>query len=322
MGGDNTALIWDAAWQKPTLVLSGHTKGVSSVDWSPDETKLATASLDGTAMVWDARPARSCLTLEGHEGGSTWRCGRRTASQIATAGADGIVRIWDAANGELQRSIATNAGEVFSLVWAPNGVRIFTGHGDGSLRIWETASGKLLETLRGHQGIVSDLKWSPVDDRLASGDGSGYRPHLERRPQHRLALYPPQAARGGDWTVQGASWSSDSRYLAMAGGDAIGSTEPPSFNIWDVQENKLIMEKLGDELNFMGLEAHFSPDDQAILYLGLKGFPDFSALATAYVFDAQSGEIISTFTPGGDNSDPQRSLVAGWFSGGNGTVFG
>ena len=27
LGGDNTALIWDAAWQKPALVLSGHTKG-------------------------------------------------------------------------------------------------------------------------------------------------------------------------------------------------------------------------------------------------------------------------------------------------------
>ena len=49
LGGDNTALIWDAAWQKPAVVLSGHTKGVNSVDWSPDETKLATASLDGTA---------------------------------------------------------------------------------------------------------------------------------------------------------------------------------------------------------------------------------------------------------------------------------
>ena len=91
-----------------------------------------------------------------------------------------------------------------------------------------------------------------------------------------------------------------SRYLAVAGGDVTGFTEPPSFAIWDVEENQLYKEDLGEELNFMGLEAHFSPDDQAILYLGFPGFPDMSGLATAYAFDVKSGEIINTFTPGGD----------------------
>jgi len=67
-----------------------------------------------------------------------------------------------------------------------------------------------------------------------------------------------------------------------------------------VEANRLIMENLGDALNHSGLEAYFSPDESAILYLGLEQFPDFSGLATAYVFDVQSGQIIQTFTPGGD----------------------
>ena len=210
------------------------------------------------------------------------------------------MQIWNATDGELISSIATNAGEIFSLAWAPNGVRMITGHGDGSLRIWEVASGKLLETLRGHGGIISDLKWSPVYDRLASADGNGNLRLWNAAPSTAWRLYPPQAERGGDWSVQGASWSSDGHHLAMAGGDAVSFTEPPSFAIWDVQANQLIMENLGDALNLNGLEAHFSPDDQAILYLGLKGFPDFSDWATAYVLDARSGQIIKTFTPGGE----------------------
>ena len=128
----------------------------------------------------------------------------------------------------LLRTIETNGGAINSLVWAPNSVRIFSGHADGSLRIWEAASGKLLETLRGHQGIVSDLKWSPVDDRLASGDGSGNARLWNAAPSTAWRLYPPQAARGGDWTVNGASWSSDGRYLAVAGGDAmVRLSQPP-----------------------------------------------------------------------------------------------
>jgi WD40 repeat protein len=253
LGGDNSALIWDAAWQKPALVLNGHTKGVSSVDWSPDETRLVTASLDGTAMIWDAQTGQTLHTLAGHEGRVNLALWSPDGSQIATVGADGVVRLWNAADGVLISSIATNAGEIFSLAWAPNGVRIFTGHGDGSLCIWEAASGKLLEILRGHQGIVSDLKWSTVDDRLASGDGSGYARIWNAAPSTAWRLYPPQAARGGDWTVQGADWSSDGRYLVLAGGDIFGDiTEPPSFEIWVVQENKLMMENLGDALNFMG----------------------------------------------------------------------
>ncbi|NIV29270.1 MAG: hypothetical protein GWN58_07105, partial [Anaerolineae bacterium] len=78
-------------------------------------------------------------------------------------------------------------------------------------------------------------------------------------------------------------------------------TEPPSLGIWDVEANQLLMEKLGDALNFMGMEAYFSPDDEAILYLGYPMFPDFSGLATAYVFDSQSGKIRQTFTPGGED---------------------
>jgi WD40 repeat protein len=140
-----------------------------------------------------------------------------------------------------------------------------------------------------------------VDDRLVSADGSGGVRLWNAAFSTAWRLYSPQAERGGDWTIQGASWSNDGRYLALAGGDPFGSTEPPSFSIWDTQENKLTMENLNDKLNFMGLEVHYSPDNKAILYLGFPVFPDFSGLATAYVFDTQSGEIIQTFTPGGEN---------------------
>jgi WD40 repeat protein/class 3 adenylate cyclase len=300
LGGDNTALIWDAAWQKPELVLRGHTQGVSSVDWSPDESKLATASLDSTAMIWDAQTGKALYTLKGHAGWVNLALWSPDGTSLATAGEDGMLRLWNIQTGELVSNIETNAGPVSSLAWAPNSVRIVTGHRDGSLRIWEVTSGKLLETLRGHQGIVSDLKWSPVDDRLVSADGSGNVRIWNAAPSTAWRLYPPQAARGGDWTVQGASWSNDGRYLAMAGGDGFIFTEPASFAIWDVQENRLMMEILGDTLNLMGLEAHFSPDDQAILYTGFKGIPDFSDWTTAYVFDAMSGEIICNFTPGGE----------------------
>jgi WD40 repeat protein len=302
LGGDNTALIWDAAWEKPAITLSGHTRGINSVDWSPDETKLATASLDGTVMVWDAQTGKALTTLTGHLGRLNAALWSPDGSQIASAGEDGIIRIWNAADGALARSIETNAGEVFSLAWAPNGVRLFSGHGEGSIRIWETASGKPLETLRGPQGTVTDLKWSPTDDRLAAGDGNGDARIWNAAPSTAWRLYPPQAARGGLWTLDGADWSSDGRYLAVAGGDAVDGSEPPSFAIWDVQANRLLMEQMGDKLHLYGNSGLlFSPNDRLILYRGLGMYPDYSESARAYVFDVQSGEIVHTIALGGQD---------------------
>ncbi len=301
LGGDNTALVWDAAWQKPALVLSGHTKGVNSVDWSPDETKLVTASQDGTAIVWDTQTGQALTTLSGHTGRVSVALWSPDGSQIATAGEDGSIRIWKAGDGSLARSIEGNAGEVYSLAWAPNGVRLFSGHEDGSIHIWETASGKALETLRGHQGAVMALKWSPTDDRLVSGDGSGYARVWNAAPSTAWRLFPPQAARGGDGFANTADWSSDGRYLAIAGGDNIYANEPPLFALWDVQANRLLMEKLVDKLHYYGNGVKFSPDNRALIYIGIRAFNSYADTATAYVFDAQSGEIIRTFTPGGED---------------------
>jgi WD40 repeat protein len=268
------------------------------VDWSPDESRLTTASLDGTAILWDAQTGQALYTLTGHEGRVNLALWSPDGSYVGTAGEDGTLRIWDAANGELKRTIDTS-GAVSSLAWAPNSVRIVSGHGDGTLRIWEVASGRLLETLRGHEGLVTDLKWSPAgDDRLASADGNGNVRLWNAAPSTAWRLYPPQAERGGAWSIQGADWSSDGRYLVLAGGDLLDNTEPPSFAIWDVQANRLTMENLGEALNYHGVFADFSQDDQKILYVGLEGFPGFEGGETAYVFDARSGEILRTFTPG------------------------
>jgi len=277
------------------------------VDWSPDETTLVTTSLDGTARIWDAQTGDALFTLEGHDGRVNIALYSPDGAQVATAGEDGTLHIWDSQTGEIIRTIEANSGSIESFAWSPNNKRIISGQKDGSIRIWKVETGELLETIRGHQGIISDLKWSPIDDRLISADGSGSVRIWNMAYSTAWRLYPPQAEKEVDWTIQGTSWSNDGRYMAMAGGDPFTNTDPPSFEIWDIDKNQLIMQSLGDKLNFMGLQADYSPDNKTILYLGFPIFPDFSGLATAYVFDTQTGEIIKTFTP--DNGVLIRSAA-------------
>ena len=50
---DATAIIWNANTGKRLKTLTGHTRGINSVAFSPDDKILASGSSDGTILLWD-----------------------------------------------------------------------------------------------------------------------------------------------------------------------------------------------------------------------------------------------------------------------------
>jgi hypothetical protein len=60
--------VWEVATGRELLKLERHTSVVSSVSWSPDGTRLATASHDGTVKVLDAASAEAVQEWARQEG--------------------------------------------------------------------------------------------------------------------------------------------------------------------------------------------------------------------------------------------------------------
>jgi WD40 repeat protein len=308
LGGDNTALVWDAGWQEPDVTLIGHDGAVNSVDWSPGGNELVTASMDGSARVWDAISGQENLRFVRHEGRVAQARWSPLGDLIASAGEDGTVRLWDSATGKQVRLIEPETESVWSLAWSPDGRRLAVGYHDGRVAIWDVTSGGQLQILAGNQGLVSDLTWSPEGDRLISSDNSG-------------SIRVWNAASGTAWRtlpidyVQGLDWTSDGSYLVVGGGDIVSHVEPPSLTVWDVENNRLESD-LTEALQLNNLFTFFSPDDQAILFLGYEGFPDFAGGDTVYALDPWNGEVLRTFSVGGGNLirstnwSPDGNLVA------------
>jgi hypothetical protein len=128
--------------ESETLVrtLSGHTKEVFAAAFSPDSTRIVSASSDKTLKVWDAVSGQQLRTLEGH---TAWVLGcafSPDGSLIFSVSADKTLRIWEAASGHEPITIPLGsefASELYSISlhrWQP---KVICGGKAGELYILE-----------------------------------------------------------------------------------------------------------------------------------------------------------------------------------------
>jgi hypothetical protein len=111
------------------------------VAFSPDGTRLATASQDNTARLWDARTGQPLLEFKGHTREVESVAFSPDGTRLATASWDKTVRLWDARTGQPLLECKGHTGFVHFVVFSPDGTRLATV-GDtaslgGTARLWD-----------------------------------------------------------------------------------------------------------------------------------------------------------------------------------------
>jgi energy-coupling factor transporter ATP-binding protein EcfA2 len=166
---DLAAAVSQVAWR---LVLSGHE--AHSAAFSPDGSRIVTASDDNTARIWDAATAKEIAVLRGHDKYLMSAAFSPDGSRIVTASADNTARIWDAATAKEIAVLRGHDGAVRSAAFNPGllagrrhfsaagGSRIVTASDDNTARIWDAATAKEIAVLRGHDGAVRSAAFSPA----------------------------------------------------------------------------------------------------------------------------------------------------------------
>lgn len=155
-------------------LLNEHTGALRSVAFSPDGSKVLTASEDGSARIWTSQTGRSLVALEGHTKPLTNAAFASDGLRVVTTSQDRSAVVWDARTGGRICLIEGHEGVVNGAAFSPDGDRVLTASNDMTARIWDARSGNPVSVLAGHSVDVVVARFSPQGERVvtASSDAS------------------------------------------------------------------------------------------------------------------------------------------------------
>jgi WD40 repeat protein len=272
----------------------GHSKSATAVAWSPDRTRIASASADKTVQIWNAATGQILFTYRSHSESVTAVAWSPDGTRITSGSQDKTVQVWDAATGETFLTYYGHSGllnSVISVAWSPDGTRIasastgLTGH----VQVWDAVDGGHAFNYPGYTGAMPRVAWSPDSTRIVLGSGD-----------EKVGLVQVWDAADGEPILQpdrplpsrvtAVAWSPDGKRIASASVDirrlnVLMTKEEKVVQVWDAATGKILSTYWNHARTVTAVA--WSPDSTRLA----SGSEDL----TVQVWDAATSDLFLTY---------------------------
>jgi tetratricopeptide (TPR) repeat protein len=133
---------------------------INHVAFSPDGSKIATASSDTTARIYDVKTGKEIHVLAGHQQSVNCVAFSVDGSKVATASTDKTINVWDVKTGSKLKTLKGHERSVTYLAFSPDGEFLVSAGADALINYWETQSWKKTRTLKAHTHNVTGIAFS------------------------------------------------------------------------------------------------------------------------------------------------------------------
>lgn len=159
--------------------LLGHSKGISAIAFSPNDSNiLASGSDDLSIRMWDISTQKCLRVLKKHTFHVTTLQFNSKGNVLVSGSADETIVVWDLAQGRSLRTLAAHSDPVSSISLSPDDSIIASASHDGLMRLFDTETGQCLKTLVYNStshgtatASTSDVVNFPISNVLFSPNG-------------------------------------------------------------------------------------------------------------------------------------------------------
>lgn len=208
----------------------GHSKGITSLDWSSNGELIASTSNDNILRIWNSSDGKQVNYFEINKTDIVtvveWH---PLKNKLAFGGTSTNVTIWDLDTGKIS-ILEKHMNAITALSWNQKGDLLLSGSKDGNILLWNVTGGFLKTSYVYHFMAITDLDWNIDGNKFASSSNDKSVKIFSVSSRRIIYGLTP----GHTDRVTSIDWHPDGKHL-------ISTSEDKAINIYDASSGDLKM---------------------------------------------------------------------------------